>query len=280
MTASKEELMSISSNSLTISDDVPKLEPKKKKSNESNKKPVRYKLHVAHVPKRSFQQIHRKLKRNKPIIPEKSRTLEKSHCDRFILREMDGNQMDTISPDSTTRLMWEMRERLQRKEYGDLARLISMFTEIPTGKQRWYPTLLKYCLIVLMYDPLVKGTGLMDMFLEGVMGCRSEADKQETLKSISQLPDNIHGTKYEDLWSEYPLSNQMDKESLDELCQKLNEKLDMRTDVSDSDVSDSSQWESYDENSSNGDIDAETTESEKCCDINDAMNQLQKNLSK
>lgn len=275
MTAPKEELMSISSNSISISDEH-EIRPEKNKPKKLSRGTVRYKLQVAHVPKRIFQQIQRRLKRNKPIVPVKNQTLEQTSCSRFMLGQIDGNEMDTVSLESTTRLIWEMRECLQRKEYGDLAKLISAFTEMPTGKMRWYPTLIKYCLIVLMYDPLVQGTELMDMFLDGVMGCRSEADKKEFLKEISQLPSNIHVTKYDDLWTEYPLPNQLNKDTVDQLCQNLNQRINIKTEDAHSD----SEWETYDENSSDEDNDEETTEPEKTFDFTDAINRLQKSITK
>lgn len=289
----KEDLMSVSSSKSissnnSLSSDEPEKPPELEKSQPNSRKsintktkkplkrPPRYILRLAHVPKRTFDQIHRRMKRNKPVVDMKSQTLEKTNCNRFISGQIDGNQMESISPESTTRLMWEMRECLQRKEYGNLARLISIFTEMPTGKVRWYPTLIKYCLIVLLYDPLVQGTELMDLFLEGVMGCHSEMDKKEFLKDISKLPNNIHVTKYDDLWTEYPTANQINQNELDKLCQLLSDRLNVKPeDSQDSDA----EWESYDENSSNEDNE-ETTEPEKVCDFNDVINRLQLKFSK
>lgn len=289
----KQELMSVrstnshsTSSNNSFSSDEPEMPtvPAKSKRNPTKstkkktplKRPPRYILHVAHVPKRTFDQIHRRMKKNKPVVDTKSQTLEKVNCNRFMFGQIDGNQMDTISPESTTRLMWEMRECLQRKEYGNLARLISAFTEMPMGKVRWYPTLIKYCLLVLLYDPLVQGTELMDLFLEGVMGCHGDADKKVFLKDICQLPNNIHVTKYDDLWTEYPTANQINRDGLDKLCKLLSDRLNVKSeDLQDSD----SEWESYDENSSNEDNE-ETTEPEKVCDFNDAINRLQLKFTK
>lgn len=278
-----EELLSISSNSLSVSEESECHKPPSKRAQKQKpKRKTAYPVKITHVPKRIFDHVHRKVKQNKPIIAVKTQTVEKSNCNRFILNYVQGEKMETISPESMTRLVWEMKERLQRQEYGDLARLISAFTEMPVGKMRWYPTLIKYCLIVLMYDPLVQGTDLMDMFLDGVMGCRSDADKKEFLNDINRLPTNIHVTKYDHLWTEYPIPNQLNEEALDQLCETLNKRLDIKTEVeSENDESDSdSDWESYDENTSNDDDNETTTEPEKAYDFNDVMERLEKTISK
>lgn len=81
------------------------------------------------------------------MIELKRTSVEKTHCDRFTLSEINGgdtkNPNEQISPESTTQLMMEMRNCLQRKEYGDLAKLICSFTEMPLGTRRWYPTLIR-----------------------------------------------------------------------------------------------------------------------------------------
>lgn len=272
------DLMSISSNSSSQSDEE-ELQPKRKKAKkQKTQRQTKYPLKVTHMSKRIFDQIYRRLKRNKPIIAVKTQSLERSNCNRFTLAQIEGNQMETISPESTTRLMWEMRECVQRKEYHDLARLISVFTEMPMGKKRWYPTLIKYCLIVLMYDPLVQGTGLMDMFLDGVMGCHTDADKKEFLRDISQLPNNIHVTKYDELWTDYPLPKQLNQPTLDKLCEILNKKLDIKMGDDDADDSDEN-WESFDENSSDEENE-ETTEAEAPYDLSAVLNRLQNSVSK
>lgn len=278
-----DELMSISSNSqFSTSDIVPPSPDKKKPKKPPAQKRRAYAVHVAHVPKRTFDHVQRRLKKNKSVIDVKKQTAEQKNCNRFIFGQTSGNRIETISPESTTRLMWEMRKCLQRKDYGNLARLISVFSEMPMGKARWYPTLIKYCLIALMYDPLVHGTELMDMFLNGVMGCQSEVDKRKFLKDISQLPSNIHVTKYDDLWIKYPMPNQINKSTLDQLCETLSERLDMKAadDSLDRSSSDSdSEWESYDENGSDDEND-ETTETERPCDINAILKGLEENLYK
>lgn len=273
----KEELMSISSNSLSNSDDVAEARLERHKTIKPSKKKMKYTVNVAHVPKRTFHHIQRRLNKNKSVIDVKEQTIEKSNCNRFILSQVEGNHMETISPESITRLMWEMRDRLQRREYGELAKLISMFTEMPTGKLRWYPTLIKYCLIVLMYDPLVQGTGLMDMFLDGVMGCRSQADRAECLRDIGRLPSNVHVTKFDDLWTEYPLPNQLNQETVDQLCQILNKRIDIKPE-NESESNSESEWESYDENSSSEDENGGTTEGENVCNLGEIISGLQKTI--
>lgn len=281
----KDELMSISSNSqFSTSDIVPPI------ASTARKKPIKmkgrrttYSVRVLHVPERTFDHVQRRLKKNKPVIDVKQQTTEQTNCNRFIFGQTNGDRLDTISPESTTRLMWEMRKCLQRKDFGNLARLISAFSEMPIGKARWYPTLIKYCLITLMYDPLVHGTELLNMFLDGVMGCRTEADRRGFLKDISQVPSNIHVTKYDDLWIKYPTPNQMNKATLDQLCEILSKRSYLNAEDDDtfdrSDAESDSEWESYDENNS-ADENDETTETERPCDLDSILKGLEENVSR
>lgn len=284
MTEKIMDKMSISTNahSSTDSEDSVLRPPRKKKTKKGSKR--RYKVKIAHVPKRCFDNVQRRIRANKSVIERKTQTIEKEHCHRFILAQANSNQMERISPESITRLIWEMKNSVQRQDYGDLAKLISMFTIMPIGKSRWYSTLIRYCLIVLLYDPLVKGTGLIDLFLEGVVGCRSESDKKEFLQEINQLPKNIHVTKYEDLWQDYPTPNQLDENTLNRLCETLNKRLDLGDDDTESsnnvDDGEDSDWESYDENVStpNGITENETTEGELPRDLNEEMDVLHRSL--
>lgn len=279
----KDELMSISSNSQFSTSDIAPPSPEKKRPNKPSAQKRTYAVRVAHVPKRTFDHVQRRLKKNKPVIDVKKQTTEQTNCNRFIFGQTNGDRLDTVSPESTTRLMWEMRKCLQRKDYGNLARLISAFSEMPMGKARWYPTLIKYCLIVLMYDPLVHGTDFMNMFLDGVLRCRSEADKRGFLKDISQLPSNIHVTKYDDLWIKYPMPNQMNKNTLDQLCEILSKRFDLNAEDDNCDRSGTdsdSEWESYDENNDSDDENDETTETERPCDFDAILNGLEENLCK
>lgn len=50
---------------------------------------------------------------------------------------------DRTSPESTTRLMCEMRNSLQREDWATLAKLIALFADVSFGKIRWYPTVLR-----------------------------------------------------------------------------------------------------------------------------------------
>lgn len=282
MNQNDDDLLSLLSNSISVSDDTNICKPPVKKARKRPTVKTTYPIRVARVPKRTFELIHRRVKRNKPVIDVKTETLEKTNCNRFILNQIQGEKIETISPESTTRLIWEMKERLQRRQYGDLAKLISVFTEMPVGKMRWYPTLIKYCLILLMYDPLVQGTDLMNMFLDGVMGCRTNEDKKEFLKDINRLPTNIHVTKYDHLWTNYPIPNQLTEQSLDQLCEQLNKRIDIKPDHESDDESDvdlDSEWETYDENSSDDDNET-TTEPERVCDLKKLMNQLKNKISK
>lgn len=276
-----DDSMSLSSNSVSGSDES--AIPRAKRAKKGVRRKKNYPVRIAHVPKRDFEHIHRRVKKNKPVIDLKALTLEKMHCNRFILNQVQGEKMETVSVESTTRLMWEMKECLQRREFGNLAKLISVFTEMPVGKSRWYSTLIKYCMIALMYDPLVQGTHYMDMFLDGVMGCPNDADKKEFLKDINRLPTNIHVTKYDNLWTEYPIPNQLDANTVDQLCETLNKRIDIKseqnTNDDESDIDFDSDWETYDENSSNEENET-TTEPEKVCDFNTLMNQLTKTISK
>lgn len=276
-------VISVSSNSCSISDsDESELRPALRK------KPIKrsrkgYPVKIAHVPKRCFDYVQRRIKKKRPVIDLKTQTVEKSNCNRFIMAQIKGNEMETISPESITRLIWEMKNCVQRQDYGELAKLICMFTEFPIGKARWYPTVLRYCFIVLLYDPLVKGTGLIDLFLEGVVGCRTEDDKKAFLQDINRLPCNIHVSKYEDLWTPYPIPNQFNTETLNKLCETLSKRVDLNDEIKheddDNEVEDAendSDWESYDENDSSVEevTGNETTEPENTCDINNELNKL------
>lgn len=279
MEVKKEDSISIDSNSCSlVASDESKLKTNRKKPIKTGPRKKRYpKRKVAHIPKRYFDQINKKLKKNKPFIDLKSQTIEKETCERFISSHLNGEQMNRISPESVTRLLWEMRNSLQRREYSDLAKLISMFTEMPIGKQRWYATLSKYCLIELLYDPLVKGTGLLDLFLEGVIGCQSEIDKKSFLADINRMPNNIHVTKYDDLWLDYPHTNQLNQSNLNKLCELLNKRSNAKHDP---ESYDDEEWESFDENDdSSGSETCESTEAEQPCDLHHEIAELEFNFN-
>lgn len=49
----------------------------------------------------------------------------------------------TVSPESATRVIIEMRECLIRENYYGLAQLICLFTEMPTSKIQFYQTFIR-----------------------------------------------------------------------------------------------------------------------------------------
>lgn len=249
-----DQLMSISSNSLSISDcedsEVKPKQPKRKNGRKPSKKPRqqrRYTVTVVNVPKRHYVAIKHKLKKKQPVIDLKSQTAERDNCDGFTKSYTNGDPKDGIGPESILRLIGEMRNSLQKREFGNLAKLISMFTQMPMGKMRWYGTVIRYCLIALLHDPLVQGTGLMDLFLEGVVGCHTDIDKQSFLKEIKRLPKNVHVTKYDDLWIKYSQPNQFDSSNINNLCRVLSKSMVIQPEESDDEAS------SYDENESSDD---------------------------
>lgn len=140
--------------------------------------------------------------------------------------------------------------------------------------------ILQYCLVALLYDPLVQGTGLLDLFLEGVIGCQSTDDKRVFLENISQMPETIHVTKFNDLWKPHEdrdeKSNVANAMNVKKLCAKLNRQSAEEPSSCTACVdSDSDGWESFDENESDGDpYDGETTEVENAIDLNDALEKL------
>lgn len=94
-----------SSNSLSLTDEK-ELRPKPKRAKKVPKRKTVYPVKVAHVPKRIFNHIHKRMKKKKPVIDLQTQTIEKSNCNRFILNQMQGNEMDTISPESITRFVY------------------------------------------------------------------------------------------------------------------------------------------------------------------------------
>lgn len=143
---------------------------------------------------------------------------------------------------------------------------------------------LQYCLVALLYDPLVQGTGLLDLFLEGVIGCQGAEDKRQFLENISQMPNTIHVTKFNELWSahdedELNVANTM---NVKKLCARLNGQTiddhNLCTTSLDHDIeeSDSDGWESFDENESDDDpYDGGTaTEVENTLNLSDALEKL------
>lgn len=106
-----------------------------------------------------------------------------------------------------------------------------------------YYFLFQYCIILLTRDPKVAGSGLLESFLEGVIGCHSDEDKAEFLSAIKDLPSNIHTQKYLELWQAPDDKNGLHHDSL----QKLNKLLAKHCSENESD-SDEDAWETTDEN--------------------------------
>lgn len=134
--------------------------------------------------------------------------------------------------------------------------------------------------MALLYDPLAQGTGLLDLFLEGVIGCQSTEDKRLFLENISRMPETIHVTKFNDLWK--PKEDHGDKSNVanamnvKKMCAKLNRQtIDEHSSCTTCVDSDSDEWESFDENESDGDpYDGEITEVENAIDLDDALENL------
>lgn len=66
-------------------------------------------------------------------------------CSRAILSELDSysGAQDGINPESTTRLIMEMRNSLQNSDWVSLAKYITVFPDIARERIRWYPTILR-----------------------------------------------------------------------------------------------------------------------------------------
>lgn len=114
--------------------------------NNLNHEPLLFILaRTVQVPKKYFHKVYKRAISGRSIVPNQNRSEAKRQCDRHISSELHCTQnvVDGISPDSITKLMCEMRNCLLRQDWFNLARLISMYTEMPLGKTRWYPTVLK-----------------------------------------------------------------------------------------------------------------------------------------
>lgn len=248
-----------------------------KKGQKSPRKPCkrRYTAVTANVPKRHYTAIKRKLRKKRHIIELKSQTTEREHCDSFIYSCASGCATDDIIPESIAHMVWKMHNCFQRRDYSDLAKLISQFTQSPMGKKRWYSTVIKYCSAVLLHDQLVYNSGLIDLFLEGVVGCHTDVDKKSFLKDVCRLPKNIHVTRYDDLWIKYSQPNQLDRSNIDKLCRLLNAQTIARE--SEDSADDSS---SYDENNSSSDdsVDNATSDAELPINLDQEITILENTL--
>lgn len=125
---------------------------------------------------------------------------------------------------------------------------------------------------------MAKDTNYLDLFLEGVIGCKNDHEKQVFLGDIGRLPSNIHETKkYDDLWREEDSkkSNAANQMSVDKLCRALSRTAEASESESDGDES---HWVSYDESSSD-DANDETTEVENVIDLADTLAKLETELA-
>lgn len=126
----------------------------------------------------------------------------------------------------------------------------------------------------LLYDPLVQGTGMLDLFLEGVIGCRTDPEKRIFLQNISQLPYNIHVTKFDDLWKvkDDKKTDQITEVALEKLCGTLSSQA--KIDIDDQLNASDSEWESYDENESVNEDDDGMTEIEQAINFDDILTRI------
>lgn len=188
-----------------------------------------------------------------------------------------------------------MRNCLLRQDWFNLARLISMYTEMPLGKSRWYPTVLRvrfycftyhltllpslfftqFCLISLLHDPFARNTDLLDNFLEGVIGCQDKDEKLAFLNNIKDLPNNIHATKYDDLWKteKETEENYLDKDTLKKFNNLLSKKLDLNTEQNTAkdgvdDLNGEDGWETMDESD-------ESDDDNQVLDLNSILMQME-----
>lgn len=99
----------------------------------------------ARMPKQRFNAVYSNLINGVPVITAPHQSESKRTCQRLILTELDcyNSQQDGVSPESTTRLMIEMRNAILKHDWQTLAKLIILFVDVGREKNRWYPTLLR-----------------------------------------------------------------------------------------------------------------------------------------
>lgn len=142
----------------------------------------------------------------------------------------------------------------------------------------------QYCIILLTRDPKVAGSGLLESFLEGVIGCHSDEDKAEFLSAIKDLPSNIHTQKYLELWQAPDDKNGLHPESL----QKLNKLLAKHCSENESD-SDEDAWETTeeydgddgadeDENEENMEADSDNGDFEMISNLSSKLDEIENDL--
>lgn len=249
------------------------------------------------------------MRQKKSLIDRKDQTAAKAACDRYVFSEIHHaevgkNLNETIIPESSTHVIIEIRKCIQRKEYGDAAKLISAYTQLAVGKMRWYQSLIRvsskyrnssrfevksisflfqYALICLLYDPVIQGSGLLDMFLEGVIMCRNVEEKEQFLKEITHFPKTIHSTRrcFGKLWKEKEdkKESNVSPMNVEKLCAALSRQTNEDVDDDDADYDENnSEWESYSESSSSSAEEVETTEVENVIDMNETLDKLKDEL--
>lgn len=97
------------------------------------------------MPKKYFDNVYKNLTSGKAITAHEQQPNIKHQCDRNIATQLNcaQNVVDGICSDSVTKLICEMRACLLRRDWHNLARLISLYAEMPLGKERWYPIVLR-----------------------------------------------------------------------------------------------------------------------------------------
>lgn len=97
------------------------------------------------IPRKRFNAVHSNIIKGEPVITAPQQKESKRTCDRMILTELDcyHSPQDGVSPESTTRLIIEMRNALLKHDWITLAKLIILFTEVGRDKNRWFPTVLR-----------------------------------------------------------------------------------------------------------------------------------------
>lgn len=140
-----------------------------------------------------------------------------------------------------------------------------------------------------MNDPLVKGTGLLDLFLECVIGCKNDDEKQIFHSDISHIPINIQNIKkYKELWEETDdkKTDNVNEMNIDKFCRILNRKYshgntennDRESDTEDDDDDNDDKWVSCDENDLD-ELNKETSEVDNVIDLSDRLAKLETELT-
>lgn len=102
-------------------------------------------IRICKVPQKRFNTVYKNLTAGQPALATPVHTETKRTCNRMILSDLECYyaMQDGIHPESTTRLMIEMRNSVQRCDWVSLAKYITIFAEMARDKKRWYPTLLR-----------------------------------------------------------------------------------------------------------------------------------------